>query len=171
MIYRTIYLISAAILTAATLLFAELAPANAQVVALGASNTAGKGVGEAAAYPAQLEAILRSRGSPMTVTNAGISGDTTGGMLARLSSSVPQRTKFVILQLGGNDSRKGISENERRANIAAIQSQLRARGIRTVSADGLVRSTLQSGMAQSDGIHLTAAGHQQVAAGLAKLIR
>ena len=113
-------------------------------------------VGEAAVHPAQLGAILQSRGSPMSVTNAGISGDTTG-MLARLSGSVPHGTKVVILQFGGNDARKGISENERRANIAAIQSQLRARGIRTVNADGLVRSALRSGMAQPDGVRLRAA--------------
>ena len=44
----------------------------ATVVALGASNTYGKGVARNQAYPAQLEAILRARGSgcagPRTMT-------------------------------------------------------------------------------------------------------
>ena len=35
----------------------------ATIVALGASNTYGKGVARNQAYPAQLEAILRARGS------------------------------------------------------------------------------------------------------------
>jgi acyl-CoA thioesterase-1 len=35
----------------------------ATVVALGASNTFGKGVSRSQAYPAQLEALLRARGS------------------------------------------------------------------------------------------------------------
>ena len=60
--------------------FGIVTPAGAQIVALGASSTAGYGVGASAAYPAQLEAILRARGRPMSVTNAGVSGDTTGGM-------------------------------------------------------------------------------------------
>src|SRR6516162_5788035 len=76
------------------------------VVALGASNTAGKGVSADQAYPAQLEAMLRARGLDVNVINAGISGDTTGGMVARLDSAVPKGTKVVILQPGGNDLRK-----------------------------------------------------------------
>jgi acyl-CoA thioesterase-1 len=75
--------------------FAVIANSNAQIVAPGASSTAGYGVGASSAYPAQLEAILRARGRAMSVSNAGISGDTTGGMLARLSSAVPEGTKIV----------------------------------------------------------------------------
>jgi acyl-CoA thioesterase I len=44
--------------------------AHAQVVALGASNTAGKGVAPQQAYPAQLEALLRSKGYDGRVVNA-----------------------------------------------------------------------------------------------------
>src|SRR3954454_12950084 len=79
---------------------------HAQIVALGASSTAGYGVGAAAAYPAQLQEILRAKGRPMSVTAAGVSGDTTAGMLARLSGAVPPGTKIVILQIAGNDAMK-----------------------------------------------------------------
>jgi acyl-CoA thioesterase-1 len=71
------------------LTFAAISSANAQIVVLGASSTAGYGVGSAAAFPAQLEAILRANARPMSVVAAGVSGDTTGGMLARLSSAAP----------------------------------------------------------------------------------
>ncbi|MDH8442206.1 arylesterase, partial [Klebsiella pneumoniae] len=58
--------------------FAATTNCSAQIVALGASNTAGYGVGASAAFPAVLQELLRAKGWPMTVSNAGVSGDTTG---------------------------------------------------------------------------------------------
>ena len=117
----------ARILTALFLPFALMGPASAQVVALGASNTEGRGVSSSESFPAQLQAMLQARGSSLRVTNAGVSGDTTGGMLARLSRVVPDGTKIVILQFGGNDLRRNISPAARQANIASIQQELRTR--------------------------------------------
>src|SRR5262245_7392791 len=51
----------------------------ATIVALGASNTFGKGVARNQAYPAQLEAILRARGHDVRVLKPGINGDTKRG--------------------------------------------------------------------------------------------
>jgi acyl-CoA thioesterase I len=156
------------VIAAAALMLCLAMPARAQIVALGASNTAGKGVGASEAFPAQLEAMLRAKGRNMHVTNAGISGDTTSGMLARVSG-VPEGTKIVILQFGGNDARKGLTGREGR--IAQIKSQLNARGIRSIDADGFVRAALHAGMMLPDGQHLTVEGHRQVAAALLRLIR
>lgn len=158
-------------LLAASLMVLSIASSHAQVVALGASNTAGKGVGSSSAYPAQLESILRAKGRPMFVSNAGVSGDTTAGMLSRLASAVPTGTRIVVLQFGGNDRRRGVSGDQRQANIAEIQKQLRARSIRMVNADGLVGAALRSGLKQADGIHLTEEGHKRVAEQLAASIR
>jgi len=103
------------------------------IVALGASNTAAKGLSSQQAYPAQLEAMLRARDYDAHVSNAGVNGDTTAGMLGRLGSSVPPGTHVVILQPGGNDMRATrrnriiASPEQRQANIAAIMAQLRAR--------------------------------------------
>jgi acyl-CoA thioesterase I len=155
----------------ALLTLATITCANAQIVALGSSSTAGYGVGAAAAYPAQLEAILRAKGRPMSVSNAGVSGDTTAGMLARLSSAVPPGTKIVILQIAGNDALKGMSAAAAAANRAEIRRQLHARGIRTVEADGYVLSARRSGLRQPDGIHMTAEGQRRVAEQLAASIR
>jgi acyl-CoA thioesterase I len=159
--------------TAALALFCMTAsdPVVAQVVALGASNTAGKGVARSDAFPAQLAAILRANGRPMQVRNAGVSGDTTSGMLARLNAATPAGTRFVIVQYGGNDSRQGITDAQRTANIAAIEQRLAAKGIRTIDADGLVRNALRSGLRQADGIHLTPDGHKQVAQQLAASVQ
>jgi acyl-CoA thioesterase I len=107
----------------------------------------------------------------MSVSNAGISGDTTGGMLARLSSAVPQGTKIVIFQIAGNDAAKGMNLATAAANRAEIRRQLQARGIRTIEADGLVQSALRSGLRQPDGVHMTAEGHRQVVQQLATSIR
>src|SRR5271156_3644349 len=97
---------SIALLGAIALLFAGSIADAATVVALGASNTFGKGVSRSQAYPAQLEALLRARGISVHVINAGINGNTTGGMLARLDRGGPKGTNVGGLQPGGNDRRK-----------------------------------------------------------------
>ena len=119
----------------ASLVFATVAavacPADAQVVCLGASNTAGKGVSQQEAYPAQLEIMLRARHYDGGVANAGVSGDTTWGMLNRLENAVPIGTRVVILQPGGNDERHGAA-SWRDANISQIVERLRARQVAVI---------------------------------------
>src|SRR5262245_57897999 len=73
------------------------------IVALGDSNTAGWGVGSANSFPSQLNAMLAQRGYRARIVNAGVSGDTLGGMLGRLDASVPAGTRLVIVQGGYND--------------------------------------------------------------------
>lgn len=147
--------------------------ASAQIVALGASNVEGYGVSSTETWPAQLEAMLRAKGSSAHVTNAGVSGDTTSQVLARLSSAVPDGTKVVILGIGAfNDVRTGGSADVARANTIAIKRQLAARGIRVVDALGIMMSVgRQPGMLQADHIHLTAEGHRRVAMQLAGSVR
>jgi acyl-CoA thioesterase I len=152
-----------AVLFVALLLAAGSADAaSINIVALGASNTYGKGVARGQDYPAQLQAMLRAKGLDASVANAGINGDTTGGMLARLSSAVPAGTQIVILQPGGNDRRKGQSGRE--SNIAAITSQLAARKIKVIMLDRVLGSMAQH--LQPDGQHLTPEGHRIIAARL-----
>jgi hypothetical protein len=80
-----------ALLFAALLVTAGSADAaQINIVALGASNTYGKGVARGQDFPAQLQAMLRAKGLDARVANAGINGDTTGGMLgaSRLRGAV-----------------------------------------------------------------------------------
>jgi acyl-CoA thioesterase I len=127
----------------------------ATVVALGASNTAGKGVSPGEAYPAQLETMLRARGLDVNVINAGISGDTTGGMMARLDSAVPKGTRVVILQPGGNDLRKGAPNY-----TGELRSRLSAMGVKVVMLpNGMFRGKPH----QPDGMHLTPEGYHMLA--------
>jgi len=147
---------------------ASAAPLN--IVALGASNTSGSGQGSHPggvsrnqAYPAQLEALLRAKGIDAHVRNAGIPGDTTGGMLRRMDSVVPNGTQVVILQPGGNDARQGVG-GDAAANTAQITSKLQARGIKVILLD--LGTYAPSSTRDPDGEHYNAQGHAAVAAGL-----
>ncbi len=146
---------------AAAILGIGAAQATTIIVALGASQTYGRGVARNAAYPAQLEALLRGAGHTVRVINAGINGDTTGSMLNRLGV-VPNGTALVILQPGGNDRRKG-REVERADNVAAIESRLAARGVKVIV---LENGTFRNLPHQPDGRHLTPEGYRMLAQAL-----
>jgi len=130
----------------------------ATVVALGASNTYSKGVTPGQVYPAHLQALLRARGLNVQVINAGINGDTTAGMLARLDQAVPRGTSVVVFQPGGNDLRQRSPDQS-----SAIESRLSAMGIKVVF---LPNSMLRWLPHQPDGIHLTPEGYHMLAEGI-----
>ena len=137
-----------------------------KIVVVGASNTAGWGVGAENAFPAQLQSILKERGVDVIVTSAGVIGDTTAGMLRRINGDLPNNTNIVILQPGTNDLRFGGSKHQRAANISAIVDQLLRRQIRVIVYDPVIpRNFLQW-----DGIHFTAAAHGEIAMTLAAQI-
>jgi acyl-CoA thioesterase I len=144
-------------------LISAIGPADAAtVVALGASNTYGKGVARNQAYPAQLEAILHSRGINVHVVNAGINGDTTQGMLNRVDHAVPNGTSAVILQPGGNDRRKGAADR-----TSEIESRLRARSIQVI----MMPNNMLHGLPhQPDGQHLTPEGYHMLAEAIASQV-
>jgi acyl-CoA thioesterase-1 len=136
-------------------------PAHAQIVALGASNVAGKGVSSSEAFPAQLERMLAGKGYNVQITNAGVNGNTNADMLARLDQAVPAGTKVVLLgTLGGRYNARRLGQGDQNAELASIMAKLRSRGIKIipVGAAGLSRKHLLP-----DGVHLTAEGHAVVA--------
>jgi acyl-CoA thioesterase-1 len=146
------------------------AASHAQIVALGASVVAGYGVGSGDAFPQQLQAMLRAKGKQYSVSNQGVSGDTTAGVLARLDSAVPEGTRIVILLIGGNDVRRGASVEQARAGAGNIISRLQARKIRVINAAPYYQAARAKGMALPDGIHLTAEGQRYMATQLLPLI-
>src|SRR3974390_3554351 len=138
-----------------------------RIVAIGASNTAGWGVGSENAYPAQLQLMLKTRRYNVQVANAGKSFDTTGGMLRRLDAAVPSGTFLVIVQPGGNDLRFFGSKEQRAANIATITQHLVARNIKVIVLENACET---SALYQWDGIHFTAEGHKWVASYLIRRV-
>ena len=142
--------------------------AQAQIVAIGASNVAGRGISSSDAWPAQLEGMLAAKGRKVHVTNAGINGDTNAGMLARLDSAVPQGTKIVLLDRyggGWNARRRGMGDQN--AELAGIEARLRSRGIRIIPMwwNAALRQYLQP-----DGIHFTPEGHRLEASKMLPLV-
>jgi len=126
-----------ALALAAVFLVGLIVPAVAEVriVAIGASQTYGSGRGStnggvspAQAFPAQLEALLRARGIDAHVSNEGVAGDTTAGMLSRLNGGVPEGTDVVILQPGTNDGSPAM-RGTTAGNIAEMRRRLAARHI------------------------------------------
>ncbi len=100
-----------------------------RLVAFGDSLTAGFGLPALAAFPAVLERVLRAEGYAVAITNAGVSGDTASGGLARLDWSVGDGTDGVILALGANDMLRGIDPAVTKAALDAILVRLSERRI------------------------------------------
>jgi acyl-CoA thioesterase I len=153
--------------TVLTLAGAPLQARPLNIVAIGASNTSGLGVGEQNAYPAVLERLLRQKGIDAHVVNAGVWGDVTAGMRNRLDAAVPKGTDIVILQPGANDLRFFGTKQARSANIAAMMQRLHARGMRVIVYDP---DPVPRDFYQWDGIHFNAAAHAKIAATLAAQI-
>ncbi|WP_165185639.1 arylesterase [Caulobacter soli] len=102
------------------------------ITVLGDSITAGLGLPARDAMPAQLQASLTRMGVVAQVRAAGVSGDTSGGGLARVNFSVAPDTALCVVALGGNDLLQGIEPRVTKANLRAILQSLRNRKIGVV---------------------------------------
>ena len=100
-----------------------------RLVVLGDSLSAGLGLPIEAAFPARLQKALKDKGIEVDMVNAGVSGDTMSGGLARLDWSVPEGTGAVILELGANDALRGIDPKIPRDALEQILTRLKARHI------------------------------------------
>ncbi|RWM32430.1 arylesterase [Mesorhizobium sp.] len=99
------------------------------IVGFGDSLTAGFGLGPGQGFTDRLQAALKAKGQDVAVANAGVSGDTTSGGLARLDWSVPDGTRLVILELGANDMLRGVSPDLAEKNLDAMLGKLMQRNI------------------------------------------
>lgn len=99
------------------------------IVALGDSLTAGFGLPQDKAFPAQLEKALKARGQDVKVVNAGVSGDTAAAGLARLDWALPQDASAVIIELGANDALQGLDPAATKATLEKIIADLKGRGL------------------------------------------
>lgn len=99
------------------------------VAALGDSLTQGYGLVQDQGFVPQLEGWLRANGAEVTVLNAGVSGDTTAGGLARVDWTLGDDVDALIVALGGNDLLRGIDPAVSRANLDGILQAAAARGL------------------------------------------
>lgn len=105
-----------------------------RLMILGDSLTAGYGLPQDQAFPVRLEAALRAKGRTVAVINAGVSGDTTAGGLARLDWALAANPTHVLVELGANDMLRAVDPGVTRKNLDAIVTKLKARGINVMLA-------------------------------------
>ena len=165
-----------------------------KIVAVGASQTNGKGVSNSDAYPAQLESILKASGYSVSVANEGADGATTRDMLSRLSRAVPDGTKIVILQPGTNDKvrtnkRGSLNPDETRNNVEQMLARLKEKNISAILLGypgdggrevtqkysalwyGQPNKNISPDMIQADGQHFTKEGYAVLAKNMSLLIK
>jgi acyl-CoA thioesterase-1 len=162
----------------------EIKPKHVEIVAFGASQTAGKGVSETEAYPARVEALLRADGFDVSVANQGVNADTVTDQLRRIESAIPPSTRMVLFQPGTNDCarRNRIGESDFTAVLDRTMAWMKARHFQVIVLNsncyhdatqtligkyGFVDygNVLQGGLDEfkSDGQHLTPEGYQKLA--------
>lgn len=101
---------------------------------LGDSITAGYGLPAADALPLLVQQQLQGAGIEAEVENAGVSGDTAAGGLARLDWAIQGTPDLVVVALGANDGLRGFDPADTKANLTAIVEKLQAKGTRVLLA-------------------------------------
>ncbi len=99
------------------------------LVALGDSLTAGYGLPPEEGLVPQLQGWLQAQGADVVIQNAGVSGDTTAGGLARVDWALGPDAQGLIVTLGGNDMLRGLSPDEVRVNLDGILTAADAKGL------------------------------------------
>ena len=77
----------------------------------------------------KLQEALIERGYNVEVVNAGVSGDTTAGGLARLDWTLGEDFDIALLILGSNDGLRGLDPADTRANLDAMLTKFEAKNI------------------------------------------
>jgi acyl-CoA thioesterase-1 len=91
----------------------------------GDSLTAGYGLSPEEAFPALIEKELNKKKRVVSVTNAGLSGETSAGGLARIDWVLRQPIDIFILELGANDGLRGLPLDQTRKNLQGILDKVK----------------------------------------------
>ena len=102
------------------------------IVAFGDSLTQGYGLPVDAGFVPQMGAWLTTQGASVRMVNAGVSGDTTAGGLARLDWTLAEAADLVIVNLGSNDMLRGLDPNLAYENLKKIMDKLQAKNMATL---------------------------------------
>jgi acyl-CoA thioesterase-1 len=105
------------------------------ILVFGDSISAAYGIRVEEGWVSLLQKKLASQGYGYRVVNASVSGETTGGGLARLPRALEQhRPAILILELGGNDALRGLPLADVRTNLDGMIRKSQAAGARVVLA-------------------------------------
>jgi acyl-CoA thioesterase-1 len=109
------------------------APVNRpRVVFLGDSLTAGYGLSKEQAVPSLIQRRLDAEGYNYEVVNHGVSGDTSAGGVSRLEWALSGDVRVLVLELGANDGLRGVPVESMKANLEAIITGAKKRGVRVL---------------------------------------
>jgi acyl-CoA thioesterase-1 len=97
------------------------------ILIFGDSLTAGYGLSPEEAFPALVEKQLNQGARRVKVVNAGLSGETSAGGLARIDWILRQPVDIFVLELGGNDGLRGLPLDQTKKNLRDILLKVRSR--------------------------------------------
>lgn len=121
-------------LTTGVLLAGDAGAAAQRLLLFGDSLTAGYGLSEDQGFAAQLQRALDERDYSVEVINAGVSGDTSAGGLARLGWSLASNPTHAVVELGANDALRGLDPAAMEQNLDGIITGLQDAGVRVLLA-------------------------------------
>ncbi len=125
-----------------------------KILALGTSLTQGYGLPPGTEFTVQLQAALKRAGIAATVINAGVSGDTSAGGLARLDWSLADKPDAAIIELGSNDMLRGLPPAQTEKNLRAILTRLKAAKVKVLLTGMKAQRNLGADYVKSfDGIY------------------
>jgi acyl-CoA thioesterase-1 len=101
-----------------------------RIVVLGDSLAVSPSISES--FPGRIQARINGQGLRWTITNAGVSGDTTAGGLRRLDPLLGNDVGVLLLELGANDGLRGVEVSNVEANLGTIIQVAQGRDIRVL---------------------------------------
>lgn len=101
-------------------------PTTRTVLFIGTSLTAGLGLNPDSAYPQLIQEKIESAHLPFEVVNAGVSGETTAGLLRRLDWLLKGSFEVAVVETGANDGLRGTPVATVKENLRTILSRIRA---------------------------------------------
>ena len=130
--FRRLFILGllASFFTASSLAYAD----TKRLMIFGDSLVAGYGLPVEEGFTGKLQTRLEDEAMAIEVINAGVSGDTSAGGLARLDWSLVEKPDYILIVLGGNDLLRGINPADTRQNLDQILARLQMLGVQTFLA-------------------------------------
>jgi acyl-CoA thioesterase-1 len=95
------------------------------VLFLGTSLTAGLGLDPDSAYPQQIQRKIDASALPYQTMNAGVSGETSAGLLRRLDWVLQDKAAVIVVETGANDGLRGQQVSGTKATIGQVLARIR----------------------------------------------
>ena len=102
------------------------ARARSTILFAGTSLTAGLGLEPDSAYPMLIQRKIDSAGLAFQVVNAGVSGETSSGLIDRLNWLLRGAFDVLVLETGANDGLRGIPASTLRTNLETAIDRVKA---------------------------------------------